>query len=254
MPRLLPTLLAALLPALLRADVVINEIMYHPSSEKTTEEYIELHNTGSAAVNLGGWSFTSGVGFTFPNTSIPAGGYIVVAADRTAFSTKYPAVTNVVGGWTGRLSNAADNIVLRDNRGVKIDEVEYADDGDWALRERDDVDSGHRGWRWRSAADGFGRSLELINSTSDNNHGQNWGASTQAEGTPGTSNSIAASDIAPLISSVRHHPLVPTSNDAVTVNATVADDHGAAVTVTVNYRKDGVANWSTTAMFDDRAQ
>jgi hypothetical protein len=253
LPRLLPTLLATLLPAFLRADIVINEIMYHPSSERTTEEYIELHNTGTASVNLGGWSFTSGVAFTFPNALIPAGGYLVVAADRTAFTAKYPGVTNFVHGWTGRLSNSADTIVLKDNRGVKIDEVEYADDGDWALREREDVDGGHRGWRWRSAADGFGRSLELINSSFDNNHGQNWAASTRVEGTPGAVNSIVAADIAPVISSVRHFPLVPTSAETVTVNATVLDDHAAAVAVTVNYRKDGETSWSTAPMFDDGA-
>jgi hypothetical protein len=253
LPRLLSILPVLLLPALLRADVVINEIMYHPSSERTTEEYIELHNTGVAAVNLGGWSFTSGVTFTFPNVSIAAGGYLVVAADRVAFAAKYPAVANVVAGWSGQLSNAADSIELRDNRGVKMDEVEYADDGDWAVRERDDPDGGHRGWRWRSEADGHGKSLELINAAFDNSHGQNWGASTRADGTPGAANSIAAADIAPVVREVRHSPLVPTSSQAVTVNATVTDDRGAPVTVTVSYRRDGTGSWVTAAMFDDGA-
>lgn len=158
-----------------------------------------------------------------------------------------------MAGWTGRLSNSADAIVLKDNRGVKVDQVEYADDGDWASRERDDLDDGHRGWRWRSPADGFGRSLELINAGFDNNRGQNWGASTRAEGTPGAANSIAAADIAPVVSDVRHAPLVPTSTQAVTVTATVMDDRAATVTVTISYRKDGAANWTSAPMFDDGA-
>ncbi|MDO8540573.1 MAG: lamin tail domain-containing protein [Opitutaceae bacterium] len=241
------------MPALLRADVVINEIMYHPSSEATTEEYVELHNTSASPVSLEGWKFTSGVSFTFPNVSLPAGGYLVVAADRAAFVAKYPAMVNFVAGWTGHLSNSANSIVLKDNRGVKVDEVDYADDGDWAVRERDDPDGGYRGWRWRSQADGYGKSLELINAAFDNSHGQNWGASATAGGTPGAANSIAAVDIAPVVIGVRHFPLVPTSTQAVTVNATVADDRAAAVTVTLSYRHDGAASWNTAPMFDDGA-
>ena len=253
MSRFLPSLLALVFPAFLHAEVVINEIMYHPASEKSAEEYIELHNTGATPVALNGWSFTSGVAYTFGDVSIAAGGYLVVAADRATFTAKYPGVTNVVSGWTGRLSNAADSIVLRDNLGAKIDQVDYADDGDWALRERDELDRGHRGWRWRSQADGFGRSLELINAAFDNNHGQNWGASLRVEGTPGAANSIAANDIAPVVSNVRHFPLVPTSTQAVTVTATVVDDRAPASTVTINFRKDGALSWNTAPMFDDGA-
>ena len=238
---------------LVRADVVINEIMYHPSSERATEEFIELHNSGPAPVNLEGWKLTSGVAFTFPNISLPAGGYLVVAADRNAFVAKYPSVTNFVAGWSGQLSNAANTIVLSDNRGLPVDTVDYADDGDWAARERDDPDSGYRGWRWRSQADGHGKSLELINAAFDNSHGQNWGASSRPEGTPGVVNSIAAADIAPVVTRVRHFPLVPTSSEAVTVTATVIDDRAVAVTVTVHYRKDGAASWTTAPMFDDGA-
>src|SRR4029079_7674173 len=54
-------------PALaLRADVVINEIMYHPASENSAEEFIELYNSSPVAIDLSGWQFTSGVSFTFP--------------------------------------------------------------------------------------------------------------------------------------------------------------------------------------------
>ena len=246
-------LFTLLLPPLLRADVVINEIMYHPASERASEEYIELYNRGVAPVSLNGWRFTIGVTFAFPDISLPAGGYLVIAADGTRFSSKYPTVKNVVSGWTGQLSNSADSLVLKDNRGVTIDQVDYADDGDWSVRERSELDHGHRGWRWRSQADGDGKSLELINAGFDNNVGQNWGASLKAEGSPSEANSIIAANIAPVVSDVRHFPLVPTSTQGVTVNATVRDDHGAGVIVTVSYRKDGATNWTTAPMFDDGA-
>ncbi len=56
------------------ASVLINEIMYHPSSEDIREEYIELLNTGATNVNLTGWRFSKGVQFLFPNVTLPAGG------------------------------------------------------------------------------------------------------------------------------------------------------------------------------------
>ena len=41
--------------------VVINEIIYHPVTDNDLEEYIELTNIGTNAVNLDGWIFGDGV-------------------------------------------------------------------------------------------------------------------------------------------------------------------------------------------------
>lgn len=237
------------------AEVVINEIMYHPQSESFFEEYVELHNTGNTEVNVGRWRLTSGVTFTVPtNTVIPPKGYLVVVANPVVFSAKYPAITNFVGPWRAgdKLSNSANRITLADNNQVVRDEVRYADDGDWATRRRDDPPSfGHRGWHWRSEADGFGKSLELINAAFDNSIGQNWGDSFAAEGTPGAANSIVATNLAPLIREVRYFPLLPKSSDSVTVSARVTDDAGGAVAVSVAYRDDGMTEFTTVPMFDD---
>lgn len=47
-------------------------------------DWIEIHNPTGAAINLGGWSLTDDAGnlqrWTFPNTTLPAGGYLVVFA------------------------------------------------------------------------------------------------------------------------------------------------------------------------------
>ncbi len=249
---LIPFLAALAVTA--RAEVVINELMYHPSSENPAEEYVELFNSGAAPVALTGWQFTSGVTFTFPNVSVPAGGYLVVAANAAAFSAKYPAVTNFVAGWTGQLSNSSNNVVLKDALLVTMDSVDYSDDGDWAQRRRDEPPSfGHRGWGWHSDADGFGKSLELINVLFDNSEGQNWAASATAQGTPGVANSTAAADIAPVIDKADHFPLVPKSTESVAVTCRVRDDHAAALTVQLHYRNDGAASFTTAAMFDDGA-
>ena len=54
----------ALLPATLRARVVINEIFYHAPDDIDGLAYIELHNTEEDPVDLSGWSFTRGVKVT----------------------------------------------------------------------------------------------------------------------------------------------------------------------------------------------
>jgi hypothetical protein len=125
-------------------DVVINEIMYHPyhstsgtiEPEDIREEYVELFNRGTALVSLSGWQFSDGVDFAFPNdVTIGAGQYLVVAADVNTFTANYPSVTNVIGGWVGRLSNSGEAIRLNDDMGITIDRVRYADEGDWSVRE-----------------------------------------------------------------------------------------------------------------------
>ncbi|HEX5176070.1 MAG TPA: lamin tail domain-containing protein, partial [Chthoniobacteraceae bacterium] len=238
-----------------RGDVVINEIMYHPSSENNGEEFIELTNTSSVTIDLSGWRFTSGVSFIVPGgVTIAPGAYLVIAANPATFHAKYPGVTNFIGasGWAGQLSNSANKITLEDNLGNERDEVNYADDGDWAERRRDDPpDFGHRGWHWHSDADGSGFSLELLNANFDNALGQNWSASSTPQGTPGASNSRAAADIAPVIEDAQHFPLIPRSTETVTVTCRVLDDHPGPVTVQVHHRVDGAPAFATLAMFDD---
>ena len=71
--RALALLLALLLCSRAQADVVINEIFYHAPDDLEELQFIEVHNTGDQAVDLGGWKFTKGVNYAFPaNTSIAA--------------------------------------------------------------------------------------------------------------------------------------------------------------------------------------
>src|SRR5436190_23022269 len=121
---------------LLAADVVISEIMFHPSSSDDGQEYVELYNKGDATANLTGWKFDNGVDFTFGASSLNPGSYLVVAANLAKFTAKYPGVSNVVGGWTGSLSNSGEQLELIDNLGATVDQVDYADDGNWGVRER----------------------------------------------------------------------------------------------------------------------
>jgi len=245
---------------LLAADVVISEIMYQAFTDPDAgrpedygEEFIELHNRGDAPADLLGWKFTDGIAFEFPDVAIGAGEHLVVAANPAAFHTIYPTIANYVSdyGWEGHLSNSGERIALEDDSGEVVDQVKYADEGDWAVRERLPDPEGGSGYVWSNLHDGGGRSLELINREMTNNCGQNWSASLLDGGTPGEPNSVAADDIAPLIRNVEHFPIIPTALEKVTVRAKIQDELATGVTAVLHYRDDGDPTFNTATMYDD---
>ena len=260
-------------PAVQGGTIRINELMYHPGygkvgqagyvPEDARKEYIELYNTGTNAVNLAGWRLNKAVSFIFTGATIEPQGYVVVTADsdinrfKESYRTNYPAVVsaNVVGGWTGKLSDNGEGVELEDNLGQRVDFVAYASEGDWALRRQGDAFPGHptwwRGWDWTTGADAGGKSLELVNPALANNSGQNWVTSLTDGGTPGGRNSVAGADIAPLILQVRHLPAIPKSTDFVTITARIIDELGPNTTVSLHHRLDGATAFVATPMLDD---
>ncbi|MGB2820197.1 MAG: lamin tail domain-containing protein, partial [Phycisphaerae bacterium] len=162
-------------------DIVINEIMYHPISEETLDEYVELFNRGGSDVFLDHWRFTQGIRYTFPEgTVIPAGGYLVVAKDAARLMAAHPGVlsaSNTVGDFSGNLSDRGERIVLcrpddpllPEEDFVVVDEVWYRD-----------------GESWGEWSDGDGSSLELIDPYSDNMRGMNWTDSDETAKAPWT--------------------------------------------------------------------
>ena len=189
-------------------------------------------------VSLTGWRFSDGVDFAFPNVTLAAGKYLVVAADVAVFTARHPGVANVVGGWTGWLRDSGETLELVDGAGAVVNTIRYAHQGDWGLRELGPVQLSHRGWQWSAATDGGGKTLELINASLPNDLGPNWTASLVDDGTPGQGNSVAASDVAPMILEVRHQPVIPRSVDPVTVTARLLDERATGLVVTLHYRLD----------------
>lgn len=149
----------------LQHDIVIHEVCYHPpavSPASADKEWIELHNRGAAPVDLGGWSFGSGITFAFPlNTVIPAGGFLVVAKSPGNFPV--PGGTAVIGPWSGSLANGGETILLLDAAGNPADEVRYFDGG-----------------RWPGGADGEGGTMELRDPRADNTLPEAWAASDES--------------------------------------------------------------------------
>lgn len=235
-------------------NIVINEIMFNPTSGNELEEFIELVNIGSLPISIDGWQLESGVNFTFPDVTVAAGAFLVISADTTTFEATYGAIPNVLGNWTGKLSNSSERIRLIDDNGDEVDEVRYYDQGDWARRARVSVGN-EPGWDWVSPADGQGSSLELINQALSNKQGQNWGFSTENLPSPGTVNSVAPDDSAPLILDLEHRPAIPTSSDPIGIVAELRDETGEIIGGTLHYRvsAQNPDPFQTTPMLDDGA-
>ncbi|MGZ8939851.1 MAG: lamin tail domain-containing protein, partial [Limisphaerales bacterium] len=136
--------------------ILINEIHYDPPVKTELTEFIELHNSGAAAVDLSGWAFTAGVEYNFPaGTTIPAGGYLVVAENPGAFQARFG--TTALGPFVGLLANDGETISLRNAQGQVEDEVDY-----------------QLGFPWPTVGELPGYSIELINPSFDNDLGGNW--------------------------------------------------------------------------------
>lgn len=150
----------------------ITEIMYSPPGG-SFHEFIELQNTSTAAVDLGGMYF-DGITFMFnEGTTLGSGARAVLGSntDTNAWKANYPGV-NPLGWFGGNLDNSGERISLYDRFGNLITSVDYSDGGGWP-----------------TAADGGGRSLEVLNPTGNPDEAANWQASAANLGTPGAANS-----------------------------------------------------------------
>jgi len=151
--------------------VVFNEIMYHPAGNEAQMEWLELHNQMAVDVDVSDWSLVGGVDYTFPVGSIiPGDGYLVVAVSPSTVEA-LTGLTNIYGPFSGRLSNAGENLELRDNSDRIMDKLSYKDSGIWPV-----------------AADGSGASLSKIHPDVASSHAQNWAASSEINGSPGAEN------------------------------------------------------------------
>mgnify|MGYP000173894266 CR=1 FL=1 len=107
------------------ADLRITELMFHPEIPDT--EYIELQNTGSSDLDLGGVGFDNGVSFTFSSQILGAGERILVVENQAVFESTYGSGLPVAGEYIGALKNSGENIRLLDSSGQTIQSFTYND-------------------------------------------------------------------------------------------------------------------------------
>jgi hypothetical protein len=111
--------------------VLITDADCNPSSGNQDEEYVQLLNPNSFAVDVSDWILTAGSNppsplFTFRGgTVIPANGVLYVAASRPAFRARltFPMADRslfVVGDYTGRLADNGEPLTLIDRQGLTV--------------------------------------------------------------------------------------------------------------------------------------
>lgn len=216
-------------------DIVINEIMYDPTGSDNADgnwsEFIELYNRRPTPVRLDyftiGRNLTDSSNIALPeNTEIPGNGYLVLAGNLSAFTTRYGTLTppaiglGFTGSWLNNTSGVANITHLNalgfgSAKGTPFDQVPYTSSAPWP----GGFGSGF------SNPNNFGPSIELTNPAYDNSVGDNWKTSTlilgdRSRGTPGVQNSTFE-EFNLSASNVTRNVQYPTTTSTITISATV---------------------------------
>ena len=165
-------------------DLRISELHFNPADPSAAEiaagfidnddfEFIELFNPSTTGtINLSGVQLSDGVIFSFGDVDLLPGERVVVVEDVDAFMERYGDSANVLGQWSGGLSNSGEEVTLLDSSLEEITSINYGDNDPWY-----------------NAADGHGFSLVLedpVNTPVDElGKFYSWRSSTLLGGTPG---------------------------------------------------------------------
>ncbi len=210
--------------------IVINELHTNPDVSTELVEFVELYNLGRSSVDLSGWSFASGVSYTFPpGTVMSRGEYLVVAENPDQLVAKWTNLQAdlgehlVLGPYGGKLKNEGERVILCDATGQVIDEVDYQLGFPWPTV-GDEMSQGRSG---------TGYSMQLMNPLFDNDLAGAWRSATP---TPASANVSVFKDAAPpFLRQVEHTPKQPKSSDVVTITTKVTDADGLS-TVKLSYQ------------------
>lgn len=175
-------LLLALLTNLLcfgQATITVTEINYNSDSTKNGADWFEIYNYGGSTVDLSLFrlrdSSATGLYLVQPGVTIAPGGYLVFCSDTQAFDAIYN-ITNRIGNLGFNLGNGGDGVRIFDNTNAPIVEIFYQDSIPWP-----------------KGADGFGRTLELINTSMDPTLSTSWKTGCVL-GSPGTAYSACVNE------------------------------------------------------------
>ena len=162
-------------------DILINEIMYAPSSGEP--EWVELYNRTDSQINLKEWTFSdnsTSVSITNTDKFIQNNSFIVLSRDSSILNF-YQVPVDIIVFKIPSLNNTGDAVLIKDSLGVLIDSLEYLPN--WG---------GNTG----------GKSLERISINESSTLQTNWGTSvSKNKATPGSTNSITPKDFDLKISS-----------------------------------------------------
>lgn len=155
--------------------VVFNEINFKSGTLKPADDWVEIFNPGTVAVDMSGWLYTDSNNknkYFFENGfTLAPNSYVVVAQNLSKFKAAYPEVENVVGNADFGLTSDGEYIRLYNKSGVLVDSVYYRNEFPWPV-----------------GASGTGHTLELSDAALDNNIGENWFVDDKKFGSPGARN------------------------------------------------------------------
>jgi hypothetical protein len=104
---------------------------YNPASGNQDEEYIELKNPNTYAVDISDWQLAGGIQHVFlPGTVLPAGGSLYVSPSSKAFRSRTASPKGgegrfVQGNCEGHLSSWGETVNLLDDSGRLVDTLTY---------------------------------------------------------------------------------------------------------------------------------
>ncbi|MFT4640231.1 MAG: putative repeat protein (TIGR02543 family) [Verrucomicrobiales bacterium] len=165
------------------SNLVISEIMYHPSDPSASEiaagftdaddfEFLELMNISGGPIDLTGLQFVRGLTFVFPQSAeaiIELGSRVLIVKNRSAFEFRYGTNHPIVGQYVGSLNNGGETLSIVDSASGAVKEFTYDDAAPWP-----------------EAADGLGSSLIIIgpNGNPDPTAAGSWRSGAEG-GSPG---------------------------------------------------------------------
>ncbi len=131
-----------------QATVIISEIMYNPNSSESAPgyaEWVEIYNTGVAAVDISGWTLRDEDGTsttTIPAATTIAAGEAVVLFDsdttlsefQAAWGSGYQAFAldlNSLSGLSNSPSSTSEILELIDAAAASVDIANYDDSSPW---------------------------------------------------------------------------------------------------------------------------
>ncbi|MGB1317967.1 MAG: CotH kinase family protein, partial [Flavobacteriales bacterium] len=116
-------------------EITISEINYNSHDTIATDDWFELQNLTSEAIDLSFWTVYDGNEFntyTFPmGTQILPDSFLVVTENDADFAAVNAAVTNRIGSFNWGIGNGGDEITIRDFNNDFVVSVDFDDDAPW---------------------------------------------------------------------------------------------------------------------------
>ncbi len=165
-------------------NIIINELMFHPSGDNAAAEFIELYNPYDEDADMSGWYIKSSTGavnaLAGEDPVLAGGSFAVITGSETAVPVPQSALHLVTGAATilGGLPNTGATITLFDDNDNMIDSFTYRSTYGSDRDASSVIDS-----------DGEGSSLERINPYVLTNYYANWDSGIGAS-TPGAHNTV----------------------------------------------------------------